>query len=288
MSSTTSRNDNYPQKKIQQIKEIEDLLLKYKIIGLTNLEGVSSNVLQKIRKSLHGDTEIKVAKNTLKRIAINNAASKKKQVKKLIDHINGNSAFIFSKRNPFALQKYFNANRVAVAAKPGQIATEDIWISAGVTEMTPGPVIGELNSIGLRTSVEAGKIKINQDTKVLGAGEPISETHASIFSKLDIKPLKMGIALSLAMEETGEILFEKDLNVDEDAIMNQLIQAYTSAFNLSLSTGYPTKDNISSLLSLGHAYAFNLSLATGYPTKETIASLLAKARSEAEALSNLQ
>lgn len=285
--SQTTKKENYPQKKTQQINEIEDLLLNYNIIGLTNLEGVSSAVLQKIRKSLYGNTEIKVAKNTLKRIAINNAAGKKKEVKKLLEHINGNSAFIFSKRNPFALQKYFNANRVAVAAKPGQIATEDVWISAGVTEMTPGPVIGELNSIGLRTSVEAGKIKINQDTKVIEAGDTITETHASIFSKLDIKPLKMGIALSLAMEESGEILFEKDLDVDEEATIAKLVQAYNSAINLSMSTGYPTKATITPLLSLGHSYAFNLSVAAGYPTKASIGTLLAKATGQASAINSL-
>lgn len=285
--SQTTKKDTYPQNKIQQIQEIEDLLLNYKIIGLTNLEGVSSAVLQKIRKSLHGNTEIKVAKNTLKRIAINNAAGKKKEVKKLLEYIHGNTAFIFSKRNPFALQKYFNANRVAVAAKPGQIATEDVWINAGLTEMTPGPVIGELNSIGLRTSVEAGKIKINKDTKVIEAGDTITETHASIFSKLDIKPLKMGIALTLAMEESGEILFEKDLTIDEEATMVQLVEAYTSAYNLSLSTAYPTKETIRPLISLGHSYAFNLSIASSYPTKETIGTLLAKAKGQASAISAL-
>ena len=70
-----SEQKQYPQKKISQIQEIEDLLSKYSMIGLTNLDGISSNVLQKIRKTLRGDTEIKIAKNTLKRIAI--IASKK-------------------------------------------------------------------------------------------------------------------------------------------------------------------------------------------------------------------
>lgn len=277
----------YPQKKLDQVNKMKELLLKYNMIGLTNLDGVSSSVLQKIRKSLYGDTEIIVAKNTLKKIAIGNAKKKKSLVAKLEKHINGNIAFIFSNRSPYVLQKYFNSNRISVSAKPGQLATEDIWISAGLTDMTPGPVIGELNSIGLRTSVEAGKININKDTKVLEAGETITETHASIFSKLDIKPLKMGIALSLALEESGDILLESDLNIDEEATMVKMKQAYLRAFNLSMATAYPTKDTVSPLLSLGQIHAVNLSVTSAYPTKDSINLILAKAMGQATVLKSL-
>ena len=276
-----SEQKHYPQKKVNQIQEIETLLNTYSMIGLTNLDGISSNVLQRIRKTLRGDTEIKVAKNTLKRIAINNAKTKNPKVANIFDHVNGNTALIFSNKNPFALQKFFNANRVAVSAKPGQVATEDVWVSAGATEMTPGPVIGELNSIGIRTSVEAGKIKINQDTKVLSAGEVITDTHASIFSKLGIKPLKMGIALNLALEESGELLYEKDLNIDVEAILNDLVSAYSAAFNLSVGVEYPTKQNIGTLLAVSSSEAMNLSVGVDYPTKENIGILLAKAIGQA-------
>ncbi len=270
----------YPQKKIDQIQEMENLFKNYSMIGLTNLNGISSSVLQKIRKQLRGDTEIKVAKNTLKRIALDKAKTKNKNLANLFDHVKGNTALIFSNKNPFALQKFFNANRVAVAAKPGQIATDDVWVSAGATEMSPGPVIGEFNSIGIRTSVEAGKIKINNDTKVLSAGDVISDTHASIFSKLGIKPLKMGIALNLALEETGELLFEKDLNIDVEAILDELVLEYTHAFNLSVGIEYPTPENIGTLVAMSSSEAMNLSVGVEYPTKENIGILLAKAVGE--------
>lgn len=278
-----SLQKTYPQKKVNQIKTIEQLLSTYSMIGLTNLDGISSNVLQRIRKTLRGDTEIKVAKNTLKRIAINNTKAKNPKIQKIFDHVKGNQALIFSNKNPFALQKFFNANRVAVAAKPGQIATDDVWVSAGPTEMSPGPVIGEFNSIGIRTSVDAGKIKINQDTKVLSAGDVITETHASIFSKLGIKPLKMGIALNLALEESGELLYEKDLNIDVEAILSDLEMAYVHAFNLSVGIEYPTKENIGTLLMKSSSEAMNLSVGVAYPTKENIGLLLARAVAEASA-----
>lgn len=276
-----SEQKHYPQKKTEQIDHMEKLFESYSMIGLTNLNGISSSVLQKIRKQLRGDTEIKVAKNTLKRIALDKAKKKNKNLANLFDHVKGNQALIFSNKNPFALQKFFNANRVAVAAKPGQIATDDVWVSAGATDMSPGPVIGEFNSIGIRTSVEAGKIKINNDTKVLSAGEVITDTHASIFSKLGIKPLKMGIALNLALEESGELLYEKDLNIDVEAILNDLVAEYTAAYNLSVAVEYPTADNIGTLLAKNHSEAINLSVSVAYPTKENIGILLAKAVGEA-------
>lgn len=280
-----SSQKHYPQKKVTQIQEIEKLLNNYSMVGLTNLDGISSNVLQRIRKTLRGDTEIKIAKNTLKRIAINNTKTKNPKLANIFDHVNGNTALIFSNKNPFALQKFFNANRVAVAAKPGQKATDDVWVSAGPTDMSPGPVIGEFNSIGIRTSVEAGKIKINQDTKVLSAGEVVTDTHASIFSKLGIKPLKMGIALNLALEESGELLFAKDLNIDVEAILSDLELAYVHAFNLSIGVEYPTKENIGTMLSISSSEAMNLSVGIDYPTKENIGLLLAKAVGQASVFS---
>lgn len=280
-----SSQKQYPQKKVTQIQEIETLLSKYSMVGLTNLDGISSSVLQRIRKTLRGDTEIKVAKNTLKRIAINKVKTKNPKVGNLFEHVNGNTALIFSNKNPFSLQKFFNANRVAVSAKPGQIATDDVWVSGGPTDMSPGPVIGEFNSIGIRTSVEAGKIKINQDTKVLSAGEVITDTHASIFSKLGIKPLKMGIALNLALEESGELLFAKDLNIDVEGILSDLETAYVHAFNLSVGIEYPTPANIGALLAQNASEAMNLSVGIAYPTKENIGMLLAKAVGEASVFS---
>jgi large subunit ribosomal protein L10 len=278
-----SEQKHYPQKKVDQIQEIEVLLKKYPMIGLTNLNGISSNVLQKIRRTLRGDTEIKIAKNTLKRIAFNKVVKTNPKLSKLLDQINGNTAIIFSNKSPFALQKFFNANRVAVSAKPGQKATDDVWVSAGPTDMSPGPVIGELNSVGIRTSVENGKIKINQDVQVLSAGDTITEAHASVFSKLSIKPLKMGIALSLALEENGELLYEKDLNIDVDAILKNVELAHSQAFNLSVATAYPTTSNIGTLIMLGNSAAMNLSVGVGYPTKENIGMLLAKAVGQASA-----
>ncbi|MHA2365646.1 MAG: 50S ribosomal protein L10 [Candidatus Hodarchaeales archaeon] len=282
-----SEKKTYPQSKIDQIKELEGLIKAYKVIGLTKLDGVSSNVLQNIRGALRGDTEIKVSKNTLKRLSINNLPKKYTKVKKLLPYLEGNSALIFSNRDAFSLQRYFNANRINVSAKPGQIASDEVYVPAGPTDMAPGPVIGELNSIGIRTSVEAGKVKINQDTKILDPGDEISETHASIMARLGIKPLKMGISLHLALE-SGDLLFEKDLNIDEDEIMTQLKLAMSYGINLSLKTGYPTERTINNLLNLAHFYANNLAMETGYPTKDNINLLLTKAYGQAVAIENLK
>jgi len=283
-----SKTHTYPQQKVQLIKDLEMLIGKYSTIGLTNLDGVASNVLQNLRKALRGDTEIKVAKNTLKKLSIEKAAKKHPKIKKLLPYLKGNTGFIFTNKSPFSLQRFFNSNKVDVSAKPGQIATREVYISGGQTDMSPGPVIGELNSIGVRTSVESGKIKINADTKVLDAGDEITETHASILSRLGIKPLSVGMSLHLALEESGDLLFEKDLNINEDEILEQLGLAWAHGIGLSLTTGYPTKETINSLLSQAYGAAINLSVEAAYPMAENIASLLAKAFGQATALHNLQ
>lgn len=274
----------YSPRKTTLIKDIKDLSTNYKTIGLTRLDGITSNVLQNIRKSLRGSTVIKVSKNTLKRIAFKDAIKARPDLEQLRPYLVHSTALVFSNENPFKLMKFFDKNRVSVFAKPGQVVNQDVWVNAGPTDFNPGPIISEFNSIGIRTSVQQGKVHIQKDVKILNAGEVVSEAHASIMSKLNIKPVKMGITLNYAIDEVGEFYKETDLSVDDEAIKGQLVTAYQQAFNLTVKLGIPTKQNIKVLLSKTNQTAINLSIKVGYPTKENIKQLLALNENNAKVL----
>ncbi len=66
-----------------------------------------------------------------------------------------------------------NANKVKVFAKAGDIAMNDILLSAGNTGLSPGPLIGKFGALGVRTRIEAGNIWIATDATVCkkGAGD---------------------------------------------------------------------------------------------------------------------
>jgi len=284
-SETISRKGHdYPENKTKDIEQILEYIDRYSVIGITRLDGISSSAIQGIRRILYKDfdqTVIKVSKNTLKKIAFSRA--KKKGLSKLEAEMEGSCGLVFSNANPFMLQKFLNVNQVEAPAKPGMVATSEVIVPAGPTDMNPGPVIGELNSIGARASVQKGKIHIMNDAVVLKEGDTVTETHASVLNRLGIKPFKIGLNIAVALE-AGEIIKGKDLVVDEEKIMAELLQGYRDAMSLSMHTGYPTKETIEPLLQKAYREAMNLSVETNFPTDKNIKQLLAKGSATASGI----
>lgn len=283
VTQITSNNDNknYPKVKVKQINELVDLINKYDVIALSRLDGISSNVIQDIRANLRGKTVLKVSKNTLKKLAIN--SSKKSGIEKLNEHVKGSVALVFSNENPFNLQRFLLSNTVPAAAKIGQVASNDVIVPAGNTDLNPGPVIGELNSVGIRTKVEKGKITIIADSKIISEGDVVNENQVSVLNRLGIKPFTVGLTLAIAFEK-GEIVKGSDLIVDEEAILGNLVLAHQQALGLAIETVYITEETIKELLAKANREAVNLSVSSAYPTVSTIKLLIAKANNEAVAL----
>ncbi|MFW9994435.1 MAG: 50S ribosomal protein L10 [Candidatus Odinarchaeota archaeon] len=271
----------YPEKKTSDINQIIEYAKNYEVIGITSLDGISSTAIQGIRRILYKDfdkTVIKVSKNTLKQIAF--SRSQKKGLDKLLKEIDGSCGLVFSNANPFKLQQFLSRNQVEAPAKPGMISTVDVVIPAGPTDLNPGPVIGELNSIGARASVQKGKIQIMNDATVLKEGDTVTETHASVLNRLGIKPFKIGLSIQVALEG-GELIQGKDLVVDTDKIMGELLSGYQNALRLSMYAGYPTKETVVPLLQKAYREAVNLALKTDFPTDKNIQLLLSKAAATA-------
>lgn len=283
VTQTTSKEDNkdYPEVKVKQINELVDLINKYDVIALARLDGIASSVIQDIRANLRGKTVLKVSKNTLKKLAVEK--STKNGIEKLKDHLKGSVALVFSNENPFKLQRFLLSNTVPSGAKIGQVATNDVVIPAGGTDLNPGPVIGELNSVGIRTKVEKGKITIVSDSKIIKEGEVVTENQAKVLNRLGIKPFSVGLTLSIAFEN-GEIVKGNDLVIDEEAIMGNLVMAHQHALGLAIESAYITKGTIDALLAKANSKAVNLSVFSAYPTVSTIKLLISKANSEAAAL----
>ncbi|MFX1505010.1 MAG: 50S ribosomal protein L10 [Promethearchaeota archaeon] len=286
MAISAIRSKTRQQRKKAQIDEIVNLAEQKSVIGLVDLSGISSNALQGIRSSMRsGEVEaaIKVAKNTIKTLALEKAS--KKEIAKLIPHIKGSCAIIFTDTNPFKLQKFLNQNQVPAPAKTGQISPVDVFVSEGLTNLDPGPIIGELGSIGLQTRIEKGKIRISKTAKVLSKNDPVTEAHATVLARLGIQPFKVGLKLNTVLE-AGELVDGSILDVDEDQIVSDLQQANLNALILALNPKvvYYSELSIPVLLKTAVSQAIALSLASDYVTEKTIDLLLVKAAKQAEFL----
>jgi large subunit ribosomal protein L10 len=247
------------------------------------MENIGLKQVQNIKKKLKGLGIIKMAKNSTIRLSLINSG--KPGLAKLAEYIKGPTALIFSEINGFKLMKFIKENKTKAYAKAGMKAESDIIIPAGNTGFQPGPMITELNELGLKTKVVSGTIWIAQDTTIVKAGEEISRKIAQLLVKLNIQPVSIGLELT-AVYESGLILTKSDLDIDVEDIKNKIQQAYVSTYNLSLNIGYPTKENITQLILKAYMEAYNLTRNSKIILPETIEELLLTAHNEANTLYN--
>ncbi|UCG90648.1 MAG: 50S ribosomal protein L10 [Candidatus Heimdallarchaeota archaeon] len=286
MATSAIRSEKGQNKKKEQIDTIINLAEQNSVIGLVNLSGISSKALQDIRSSMRSGevvATLKVAKNTLKTLALEKID--KPGIAKLIPYINGSCALIFTKANPFRLQKFLNQNQVPAPAKTGQISPVDVFVSEGVTNLDPGPIIGELGSIGLQTRIEKGKIRITKTAKVLSIGDTVSEAHATVLSRLGIQPFKVGLKLNTVLENE-EIIDGSILDVDENKMIADLQRAYLDALFLAINPklAYYSTASTPFLLKTAISQAMALSVKCNYVTDRTIDFFVAKTLKQAELL----
>ncbi len=270
--------------KKDEVSRVQKLLEKYKVIAVADMTNMPSMQLQKLRSSVKNSTVITMAKGSLIKLALENVKDKV-NLKHLEEHIRGMPALLLTNDNPFRLAKLLKKSKSLAPAKPGQLAPNDILIPAGPTSFAPGPVIGELSAIGLKTAVVDGKIAIKEDKIVVKDGEIISAQIASVLARLGITPMEIGINL-LAAYENGVIFTKDTLNIDETAIMNQLKTAAQGSFNLAAHIGYTTKDNIKLLLAKAFRTADKVAEKGNILTINAGKKELAKANLQAEHLRN--
>ncbi len=270
-------------------KEVVERLAKQfessRVIGIASIHGIPATQFQAIRKQLSGRASITVTKNNLLRLALKQATSKRKDLAKLIEAIDGQTAVVMADLNPFKLFKELEATKTRAPARGGEVAPEDIWVREGETPFKPGPVVGELQKVGIPAAIERGKVVIKKDKLLVKAGERIPRDIAQVLARLEIFPLVVGLDLRGAYED-GMVFHRESLAIDEVRIRWQIAQAGREAFALALRIAYPTKATMGPLLARAHGQALGLAMEAGFPTKESIGFLLARAQAQMLALAS--
>src|SRR3989338_4752048 len=265
------------------VNELVRLISEYPIIGIVNMENLPARQLQVMRAQLRGGFFITMTKKRLIKLAFEETKSKKKDIEKLEAHLGGMPALIFTKENPFKLSRTLQRNKSPAPAKAGQTAPRDIVVNKGATPFAPGPIIGELAAVGIKSGVEGGKVAVKEDTVVARAGEKISPKVAEILTRLGVQPMEVGLDL-VAVYENGLIYGRDVLSVDEKEYLSRLSNAARWAFNLAVETAYPTKLTIPVLLGKAHNDAKGLGISQNILEKGIIESLLGKAQMQMNSL----
>ncbi|MCQ2085912.1 MAG: 50S ribosomal protein L10, partial [archaeon] len=258
------------------VKSLVDDIIAKPIVAVVGMGGIAGQQIQSMRAGLRKHAILRMTRNNLAILALNEAEKQKPELDKLKPAVYGQCAIIVTDLNPFKLFRQLESSKTAAPVKAGQIAPIDIIVPQGPTPFGPGPVIGELQKLGLPTSIESGKIVIKKDTTLVKAGHPVPANTAAMLPKLGILPMVIGLDLR-AVYEDG-IVYSKDvLNIPDDYYVNALAAAASNAHALGVAVCFPTNETIVPLITKAFREAVGLSTSIALPTKDNIKMLLSRA-----------
>lgn len=267
--------------KSEEVDSLRNMIKSSPVIGVVDLQNIPAKQLQNIREELRGKVTFRMSKNNLMKIAL-----EKTEKEQLKDHINAGAAFIFSNENPFRIYKLLQKSKAPAPAKPGDVAKADIVISQGSTGLPPGPLVSELQSLGVPAKIDKGTISIERDTVFVKHGETISKKVSEILSQLKIEPMEVGADLAAAYEEG--LIFTRDvLSIDDVETRNNIIKAFTKALALSFDRRIFTKESVKLLIQQATIKSKSLAIGANIVSPETIGPIMSKSVAQALSLSRL-
>lgn len=252
---TTEKKANITEKKKKIIVDIAKLFNESRSMLIVSIKNVPDNQLQVIKKKLK-PAVIKVLKKSVSERVIDSI--EKGTIKNLKKYIKEDIALVFSNNEPFELALILSRNKSKGRAKIGQIVESDIEIEPGPTELVPGPIISELTALGLKFSIEDGKINIREKKTILKAGEKVTEAAAGIMAKFDMKPMSIGLEPVVAYDSKEDKIFES-IKIDEKKTLDELKDSKARALGLAVKIAYACKETIGFLLAKAKSHENALS-----------------------------
>ena len=264
--------------KYKEVEELTEILTKNPVIGIVEIGGIPAPQIQKMRKNFHNIAEIKSSKNSLILRAFDEAEKNVKGISNLKEYVTGQSAILATNINPFKIFNKIKNTRTNAPAKGGETASADIEVKAGATSFKPGPIVGELQKVGIPAAIQEGKVVIKKDKVLVPKGEKIPKDVAQMLTRLEIFPIEIGMTINGIFEE-GNILKADILDIDLDQFLINIQKASSNAFNLAIETSWVNKLTVKTLLNKAYQNAFNLAIDRGIINEITIKHLISKAHS---------
>ncbi|MGC8699806.1 MAG: 50S ribosomal protein L10, partial [Candidatus Micrarchaeia archaeon] len=158
------------KEKIEFVNKLKEEIKSYKTVGIMPIDALPDRLVQKIRNSYRGDTKIVFARKNL----ILKALEGNSELSKLAEFVKGNSVVLLSNKDPITVYNEIKSNKLKLAAKPNQIAPNDIVIEAGETTIPPGQGVTDLKAAGIDVQIQKGKVIISKSKVLVPKGSKIS------------------------------------------------------------------------------------------------------------------
>lgn len=227
----TTWKSNYFAKLITLIDE-------YPRCFMVGVDNVGSKQMQQIRIALRGKAEVLMGKNTMMRKAIRGHIETNPALEKLLPHIRGNVGFVFTKGDLTEIRTIILENKVRAPAKAGGIATDEVNIQPMNTGMGPEKT-SFFQALNIPTKISKGTIEILNEVKLLGAGDKVGASEATLLNMLNVSPFTFGLLIQ-QVYDSGTVFEPSILDITDDDLRARFMEGVVNLACVSLAIGYPT------------------------------------------------
>ena len=263
--------------KTHVVADVVELLKTPGTIAIIDTAGVPADLFLGMRAKLREDLTLKIMKKTLIRLAWKEAGLDISLIEEALDTSIQPAIVHSTTLSAFTLFSSLDETRDGRAAKPGDVAPKDIIVEAQDTGMPPGPIVGELNSIGIPAKIMKGSVHISKKVTAIEEGDVFDGDLGMMLDKLGIRPIEIGLILKGALDE-GVWFLPSTLDIDRDQVRNEIIGAVASAFNLACNMSWASSLTTPTLVSLAAQRALSLAVETGWMSATSAPHLLAQAQ----------
>ena len=229
------------------VSDLVDLLKSGDTLAVIDIHGVPAGAMIGMRKDLRGSMKIQVAKKQLMRLAWEECGFNADQLEKLFESAVQPALLSSDSLNSFSLFTELKKTEAGRAAKPGDIAPYQIVVEKMDTGMPPGPIVGDLNSVGIPAKIMGGSVQIQKRTVVLEEGEVFEGEMGMMLSKIGINPIVTGLKLCGTIED-GTLFEPATLDIDYEQFNSDLISHAAGAFNLACNITWFTSQTMPTLV----------------------------------------
>ncbi len=263
--------------KQKKVEELVALIKQYKTVAIATVDGVPANLLQQVRKRLHGKALMKVAKKAILERALKGSGHEH-----LVPYLEGTSAVILTNMSPVELYREVTGIRDHKYLSPGKPTPVDVVLQPGPAGV-PATMISELKAAGIPVKMVKGAVYIEKEVKLLSAGDVVPPALANALMKMGVRPVEVFVRINAA--ESEGLTFTRDvLSITPEIVGEWVKTAAAHAFNLAYNAGYPTPDTLPLYIADAHRKTVALAVNIGYVARDTVRPLLAKAHAQALAL----
>lgn len=245
-----NREKEIPAYKLKLVQEIAAKIKAHRTLLIASTKGLPSSQFHEIKKNLRGKAEVKVAKKNIVLRAIDEVKSS--ALDSMKPQISADIALFFSNEEPFQLSGTLADNQSPTKARAGDIAPEDIKVEPGPTDLVPGPAISELSAVGLKVSVEGGKLAVKLPHTIVKQGDVIKENVAAVMAKLNITPMKVGFEPVAAYDKTEDKVYV-GIKIDKKAAHETLRESLARAFSFAVNIKHVSHETVKYFIALAGA-----------------------------------